>query len=89
MNKTEFVQRIADINYITPKQASSLLDSILELTMDTVAAGEKLVIPGFGSFEKKHRAGRTGRNPATGEKIMISAADFPAFKPGKTFKDKM
>ncbi len=89
MTKNEFVQRIADINLITEKQASSLLNSILELTMDTVASGDKLIIPGFGVFEKKHRSERLGRNPQTGEPVAIPAADFPVFKPGKTFKARM
>ena len=47
----------------------------------------KVQIPGFGSFEVRERAARTGRNPHTGEAIEIAAAKVPAFKPGKGLKD--
>ena len=57
--------------------------------MDAVAAGEKVSIIGFGTFEKKHRDARTGRNPATGKAMQFAASDTPVFKAGKAFKDKV
>ena len=50
-------------------------------------AGNKVQLVGFGSFEVKERAARTGKNPATGEQIEIPASKSPTFKPGKAFKD--
>ncbi|MFT4705824.1 MAG: nucleoid DNA-binding protein [Bradymonadia bacterium] len=52
-------------------------------------AGRKVTIPGFGTFETKHRPAREGRSPATGEKIMIKAKKHAKFKPGKTLRDRV
>ncbi len=51
-------------------------------------AGEKVVIPGFGSFEQRTRAARKGRNPKTGESLDLPESKSPGFSPGKTFKDQ-
>ena len=56
---------------------------------DIMAAGDKLQISGFGTFETKERAARTGHNPRTGEEISIAAATMPVFKSGKVLKDKV
>ena len=57
--------------------------------METVAGGEKVQIIGFGTFEKRDRAEKMGRNPSTGEQIRIPATSVPAFKAGKAFKERM
>lgn len=62
-----------------------MLDSI----GDAIAAGDKVQLLGFGTFEKRERPARTARNPRTGETIEIAAASVPAFKPGKALKDKV
>ncbi|MEF2755736.1 MAG: HU family DNA-binding protein, partial [Agathobaculum butyriciproducens] len=56
---------------------------------DIMASGDKLQISGFGTFETKERAARTGHNPRTGEEISIAAATMPVFKSGKVLKDKV
>ena len=57
--------------------------------MDAVAAGEKVQLIGFGTFEKRQRAAKMGRNPSTGEQIRIPATSVPAFKAGKSFKERI
>lgn len=89
MNKTELVKRIAEENVIPQKQAAAIVDSIFGAITDTVAAGEKVSIPGFGTFESKHREARTGRNPRTKEAVEIPASTVPSFKAGKAFKEKV
>ena len=65
------------------------MDSVFDSIAATVAAGEKVSIPGFGTFESKTRAARTGRNPRTKETVEIPASTVPTFKAGKLFKEKV
>lgn len=89
MTKAEFAKKIAESNEISQKQAAAVIDDVFSTIMDTVAAGESFTVTGFGTFSKKHREARTGRNPATGETIEIAASDAPVFKAGKAFKEKV
>ena len=65
------------------------MDAVFETVGDVLASGDKLQVSGFGTFETRTRAARTGHNPRTGEEIAIAAATLPAFKPGKALKDKV
>ena len=87
MNKTELVKKVAEEAQLTQKQAAAALESVIGAIESAVAAGEKVTLPGFGTFEKRFREARTGRNPRTGEEIQIAAAKNPAFKAGKALKD--
>ncbi|MDY6937051.1 MAG: HU family DNA-binding protein [Cyanobacteriota bacterium] len=89
MNKTELVTEIAARAGVTKQKADTVLASIVEVIMETVAEDEKVVLIGFGSFEARDRSARTGRNPATGEPLEIPATKVPAFSPGKAFKQKV
>lgn len=89
MNKTQLVKKVAEASGLTAKQATAAVDSVLSTIVDTVAAGENVALLGFGTFEKKHRDARTGRNPATGEAMEFAASDTPVFKAGKAFKEKV
>ena len=89
MTKAELVKKVAADNGLTLKMAAAAVDSVLGAVVDTVAAGEKVSLIGFGTFEKKHRGVRVGRNPATGEAMEFAASDTPVFKAGKAFKDKV
>ena len=89
MNKTELIASIADSASLTKKEAAAALDATITAIMNDVAAGNKVSILGFGTFEKRHREARTGRNPRTGEVAEIPASDVPAFKAGKGFKEKV
>ena len=89
MNKTELIAKVAADTGLTKKNAAAAVERILTAITDTVAAGEKVSLIGFGTFEKKHREARTGRNPRTTEAVEIPASDAPAFKAGKAFKEKV
>ena len=89
MTKQELVRRVAADAELSQREANIMLDSLMEIIMDTVAAGEKVQLVGFGSFEAKPRAARIGRNPLTKEPIEIPASIVPAFHPGTIFKEKV
>ncbi|MBQ8076179.1 MAG: HU family DNA-binding protein [Oscillospiraceae bacterium] len=89
MNKTQLVKKVAEASGLTAKQATAAVESVLSTIVDTVASGENVALLGFGTFEKKHRDARTGRNPATGEAMEFAASDTPVFKAGKAFKEKV
>ena len=89
MNKTELISKVAAENKLTQKLTAAAVDTILSTIIDTVAAGESVSLPGFGTFSVKHREARQGRNPATGEAMEIAAKDVPVFKAAKAFKEKV
>ncbi len=89
MNKAELVDAIAKKTGETKRLSEGFVDAFVKTVVETVGKGEKVSIVGFGSFEKKHREARTGRNPRTGEAIQIAAKNYPAFSPGKGFKDSI
>ena len=89
MNKTELVDAIAAAAVITKAQAGRALDAVLESVTETLKKGEKVTLIGFGTFETRERAARTGRNPQTGKEIQIAASTTPAFKAGKKLKDAL
>lgn len=88
MNKGELVKAIAGNAGLTQKEAGMALDAFINAVAGDLKAGNKVTIPGFGTFEVKKRAARTGINPATKEQIKIAACSVPAFKFGKSFKDQ-
>lgn len=88
MTKQDLIAKIAEDADITKKAASAALDSFLAGVTAAVAAGEKVTLIGFGTFEPKQRAARTARNPQDPKKtIKIAAKVVPGFKAGKAFKD--
>jgi len=87
MNKQDLIHKIADEAELTQKQAAAALDSAINSVISAVAAGEKVQLVGFGTFEAKKRNARTGRNPKTKEAIEIPESVAPVFKAGKAFKD--
>jgi DNA-binding protein HU-beta len=89
MNKTELITAISNSANLTKANAAAALDAALNAIMDEVAAGNKVTLPGFGTFEKRHREARSGRNPQNGATVEIPASDAPAFKAGKGFKLKV
>jgi DNA-binding protein HU-beta len=86
VNKTELRDAIAQHADLSNAQADKALEAIVSSITSTVANGEKVTIPGFGTFESRERAARTGRNPQTGESMEIAASKSPAFKPASGFK---
>lgn len=86
MNKGELVDAVAASTGESKRVVGDVLDALIDNIQNQVKAGNKVSLPGFGTFEKRHRNARTGRNPQTGEAIQVAAADVPAFKPGAGFK---
>ena len=87
MNKEELVQEVAKTAKVTQKEAAEVLAAMIETVQTAVAKGNKVTLVGFGTFEARKRAARTGRNPQTGKEIKIAAKTVPAFSAGKKFKD--
>ena len=89
MNKTQLIDVVAAKTDLKKKDADAAVAAVLEAIEDALKSGEKVQLIGFGTFEVKERAARTGRNPATGETIKIAASKYPAFSAGKALKDKL
>ncbi|MGM0890280.1 MAG: HU family DNA-binding protein [Bacillota bacterium] len=87
MNKTDLVNTVATQAELTKGDAKKAVDALFEAISNTLAKEEKIQVVGFGTFEVRDRAARTGRNPQTGEEIQIAASKVPAFKPGKELKE--
>jgi DNA-binding protein HU-beta len=87
MNKSELINEIATHSGLTKADAGRALDALMQTIESTLKVGDSIALVGFGTFEVKERAERTGRNPQTGEAITISAARIPSFKAGKGLKD--
>lgn len=87
MNKPELVNSIAEKVNTTKKQAEDMVAALFDTIMDALAKGDKVVISGFGTFEVHERANRVGRNPQTGEEMLIDGSKAPVFKSAKVFKD--
>lgn len=87
MNKTELIQRVTIETGLKRPQASLAVDTILTIIQQTLQNGENVQLIGFGTFEVRERAAREGRNPQTGESIILPARKIPAFKAGKTLKE--
>ncbi|MDD6382724.1 HU family DNA-binding protein [Mitsuokella sp.] len=87
MNKTELVASVAEKAGLTKKDAEKAVNALLESVQQALVEGDKVQMIGFGTFEVKERAARTGRNPRTNETIEIPASKNPVFKAGKALKD--
>lgn len=87
VNKSDLVDAIATSADISKAAAGRALDGMLEAVKTALKNGEEVTLVGFGSFSVDERAGRTGRNPRTGEAITIKAAKVPKFRAGKGLKD--
>ena len=87
MNKEELVKAVAEKAKVSQKQSAEVIAAVLETVQKTVAKGKKVTLVGFGTFEQRKRAARTGRNPQTGAAIKIAAKKVPAFSAGKKFKE--
>ena len=89
MNKSDLVRSIAAKTDVTQRDCEAMLKAFTDSVMKAVSKGEKVSMVGFGSFGVVKRKARTGRNPATGQKIKIPAKKVPKFTAGKEFRDKV
>ncbi len=87
MNKTELIASIANTAEISKKDAEKAVAAFIDSVTGALKKGDKVALIGFGTFEAKKRAARTGKNPQTGAEIKIPATTVPSFKAGKAFKD--
>ena len=87
MNKEELVKEISKKTKVSQKQSAEILTAILDTIEKTISKGKKVTLVGFGTFESRKRAARTGRNPQTGKELKIPAKTVPVFSAGKKFKE--
>jgi len=87
MNKQDLIASIADSTGFSKKDSEKALAAFVDAVTCALKKKDKVQIVGFGTFETRARAGRVGRNPATGKEIKIPATTVPAFKAGKALKD--
>jgi DNA-binding protein HU-beta len=86
MTKSEFVDQVADRAGLSKKDAGDAVEAFLETVQDALKRGSDVTFSGFGKFSVSQRGAREGRNPATGEKIQISASKVPKFTAGAALK---
>ncbi len=89
MNKSDLVELIVEHAESSKAAAARTLDALINGITEALIAGEDVTITGFGTFKKRHRAARTGRNPQTNEAIEIKASNSVGFKAGKALKDAL
>ena len=89
MNKQDLIAAVANKAGLTNVDSARAINAFLSVVEEELRAGQKVVITGFGQFEAKKRAARTGINPATKQTIKIPACKVPAFKAGKALKDAL
>ena len=87
MNKAQLVEALSTRLGEDKKRVATTVDAFLDTVYRTVQKGEKVALTGFGVFEKRDRAARTARNPATGEKVRVKKTSVPAFRAGQEFKN--
>ncbi len=89
MNKSELVDHISQEAELPRSAAARALDAALSGIASALERAEPVALAGFGTFNVRERAARTGRNPQTGDAIAIAASRAAAFKPGKALKDAL
>ena len=89
MTKAELIGAVADKTGFTKKDSDILVSAIIDCITEALAAGDKVSLVGFGTFEVKERAARQGINPRTKEAMPIPASKLPTFKAGKALKDSV
>jgi DNA-binding protein HU-beta len=87
VNKAQLVEALSARLGEEKKRTAATVDALLDTVYRTVQKGEKVALTGFGVFEKRDRAARTARNPATGEKVKVKKTSVPAFRAGQEFKN--
>jgi DNA-binding protein HU-beta len=87
MNKGTLVSEIARRTDLQPASVARVVDAMLDVVRERVVRGERVVLSGFGTFERVRRNPRTGRNPHTGAAVRIPARNMPAFRAGAAFRE--
>jgi DNA-binding protein HU-beta len=89
MNKKDLIEKVAGAANVSKKDATNVVNALLEEIKTVLQSGEQITIVGFGSFKVVDRPEREARNPRTGEKIEVPASKVPKFVPGKGLKDAL
>lgn len=90
MTKSELIERIVSRQpQLTPKDVELAVKTLLDQMSESLSAGERIEIRGFGSFTLHYRAPRQGRNPKTGESVELKGKYVPHFKPGKDLREQV
>ncbi len=89
MNRSELVQRVAEVAGLDRSTADRACDAFIDAVMSDTKAGNKVSLFGFGTFTPTSRAARTGRNPRTGEAVKIAASKSVRFSPAAAFKTSL
>lgn len=89
MTKAELVTQVALKTELTKQQTAEVVDLLLECIIKALQAGDKVELRGFGSFRRRDRRPRLGRNPKTGEVVAVSAQSVPFFKTGKMLQARL
>ena len=87
MNKTDFIKAVASKADLSIKDATAAVEAYAAVVAEALKAGDKVAIAGFGTYELKKKAERSGFNPATGKPIVIAASNAPVLKFGKAYKE--
>ncbi len=87
MNKTELIDAVAEAADLTKAESSRAVDAVVAAVTKALKDGDAVTLVGFGTFQVRDRAARTGRNPKTGDTIKIAASKNPSFKAGNALKD--
>lgn len=89
MNKSELIEHVATATSSDKASAGRAVEAMLEGIAAALEKGDSVALAGFGTFDVRHRAARTGRNPATGESIEIAASTSAGFKPAAGLKRRL
>ncbi len=87
MNKAELIAAVVQKTGVSKKETDMVINAVIDSITTAMAEGDKVQLLGFGSFETRERGARPGKNPRTGETVMIPACKAPVFKAGKALKD--
>ncbi len=87
MNKTDLINKVAELGELSKKDAGKAVDAVLDAISESLKAGDAVQIVGFGTFKVTHKPARQGRNPSTGQTIDIAASNKVSFSPGATLKN--
>jgi DNA-binding protein HU-beta len=86
LNKTQLIDSVAGTTGESKRVVGDVIEAFVDQVQKQVKKGDKVTVPGFGTFSRRQRPARTARNPRTGESIKVKASKVPAFKPGASFK---
>jgi integration host factor subunit beta len=87
MTKAELVEEVGEKAALTRKHSEVIVDAVFSAILEALQHGDKIELRGFGSFRVRERGSRTGRNPKTGEGVVVPAKKVPHFKPGKELRE--